>query len=98
MKVLADALYSPCESPAFFLGTVATLLQTPTHNHRELAEAWIRLDSTGSSGNPHVVVTCPDCFGTFPLTVAPVASLEVLTIPCAFCSCQVRYANDFSRL
>ena len=98
MKVLADALYSPGENPAFFMGTVATLLQTPTHNRRELAETWIRLDSTDSSGNPHVVVTCPDCFRTFPLTVAPVASLEVLTVPCLFCSYEVRYANDFTRL
>ena len=98
--VLADAFYSKGQSPAQFLETVASLLLTvaPSRHRRELAAVWIPLNSTGLDGKQYVVITCPDCFRTFPLTVVAAPSHEVLTTSCFFCSCEVGYRNDFSRV
>jgi CheY-like chemotaxis protein len=97
--VLADAFYSKGQSPVTFLATVKMLMQTaPARRSSELAEVWIPLDAKDTSGKPYVVATCPECFRTFPLSMAPAGSPDVLTAACLFCSKPVRYKNDFSRL
>jgi hypothetical protein len=98
--VLADAFYAKGQTPTTFIGTVKTLLQsfTPTRKSQELAEIWIPLNATDSTGKPYFVATCPDCFRTFPVPLAPVGSPNVITSSCFFCSFPVKYKNDFSRI
>jgi len=98
--VLADAFYSKGQSPKTFLSNVATLLRSPAPKRREekMAAVWIPLKERDSEGNQYVVVTCPDCFRTFPLTVKVASSPEVLVVSCFFCFYQVRYVNDFTRV
>jgi CheY-like chemotaxis protein len=98
--LLADAFHSKGQGATTFLGTITTLLQssTPSRSSRELAEVWIPMNAKDTNGQPYVVATCTDCFRTFPLAVPPEGSPEVLTAYCFFCSHEVRYKNDFSRL
>ncbi|MCU1286723.1 MAG: response regulator receiver protein [Acidobacteriales bacterium] len=97
--ILADAFYAKGQSPTTFLGTVQTLLQafTPSRHTRELAEVWIPLNAKDSHGNPYVVATCPECFRTFPLTVSPLGSPDILNASCFFCAFHIKYKNDFPR-
>jgi len=98
--VLADAFYSKGQSPKTFLSNVAALLRSPAPKRREekVAAVWIPLKERDSEGNQYVVVTCPDCFRTFPLTVKLASSPEVLEVPCFFCFYKVKYVNDFTRV
>jgi len=98
--VLADAFYSKGQSPKTFLSNVAALLRSPAPKRREekMAAVWIPLKERDSEGKQYVVVTCPDCFRTFPLTVKVAPSPEVLEVPCFFCFYRVRYTNDLTRV
>jgi CheY-like chemotaxis protein len=95
--VLADAFYSKGQSPKTFLETINVVLQSPvpSRHSRELAEVWFPLNAMKAG---YVVLTCPECFRTFPLTLKVVSSPEVLTVPCFFCAYEVKYRNDWSRL
>ena len=95
--VLADAFYSKGQSPKTFINTINVVLHSPvpSRQSRELAEVWFPLDAQKSG---YVVLTCPECFRTFPLTLRVVASPEILTVPCFFCAYGVKYRNDWSRL
>jgi hypothetical protein len=97
--VLADAFCFKGQSPSSFLGTITELLQsTFSTQNRELAEVWIPLNAKDSHGKPYFVATCPECFRTFPLPIAAAESPAILKSPCMFCSYEVSYKNDFSRL
>jgi hypothetical protein len=98
--VLADAFCFKGQSPSSFVGTIASLLQSSSSSsqNRELAEVWIPLNAKDSHGKPYFVATCPECFRTFPLPIAPAESPAILKSPCMFCAHEVSYKNDFSRL
>lgn len=95
--VLADAFYSKGQSPQTFLDVINVVLHSPvpTRQSRELAEVWFPLNAKKAG---YVVLTCPECFRTFPLTLKVVSSPEILTVPCFFCAYAVKYRNDWSRL
>ncbi len=95
--VLADAFYSKGQSPKTFVDTITVVLHSPlpSRQSRELAEVWFPLDAKESG---YVVLTCPECFRTFPLTLKVVASPEILSEACFFCGYGVKYRNDWSRL
>lgn len=95
--VLADAFYSKGQSPKTFIDTINVVLHSPvpSRHSRELAEVWFPLDAQESG---YVVLTCPECFRTFPLTLKVAASPEILAAPCFFCGHKVKYRNDWSRL
>jgi CheY-like chemotaxis protein len=95
--VLADAFYSKGQSPKTFIDAINVVLHSPVprRQSRELAEVWFPLDAKESG---YVVLTCPECFRTFPLTLKVVASPEILTASCLFCNYGVKYRNDWSRL
>lgn len=95
--VLADAFYSKGQSPKTFIDAINVVLHSPVprRQSRELAEVWFPLDASESG---YVVLTCPECFRTFPLTLKVGASPEILTASCVFCNHGVKYRNDWSRL
>ena len=48
-------------------------------------------------GLPFIVVTCPDCLRSFPLSVVHENLQHVQETPCLFCPTTVKYVVDFSR-
>ena len=79
-------------------GALVLIAAAQIGREEKLAAVWIPLEDRDSDGNQYVVVTCPDCFRTFPLTVKVPSSPEVLVVSCFFCFYQVRYVNDFTRV
>jgi CheY-like chemotaxis protein len=99
--VIADAFYAKGEgNPADFLRTVANILQTSdtyaVSHGRQSAPVWIPRNGNNANGIPYVVVTCPDCFRSFPITVGAEDTQKIQETTCLFCPNIVRYIVDFS--
>jgi CheY-like chemotaxis protein len=99
--VIADAFYSKGQSsPEALLQMVADLIRTSAvqavAHERESAPVWIPRNGKDSHGIPYVVLTCPDCLRSFPLSVVTEDLQEIQETPCLFCPNTVRYIIDFS--
>jgi CheY-like chemotaxis protein len=100
--IIADAFHVKNESsPAKLLEMVAALLEMSAERvlerHRGSAPVWIPKNGKDSKGIPFVVITCPDCLRSFPLSVVQANLQEVQETDCLFCSNNVKYVVDFSR-
>jgi hypothetical protein len=99
--VLADAFYAKGEDhPETLLSSVAALIATSaaqaTAHQDATAPVWIPRNGKDSNGIPYIVITCTECFRSFPLNVTREENAEVLETPCLFCSNTVKYIIDFS--
>jgi CheY-like chemotaxis protein len=99
--IIADAFYAKgLQHPQFLLRTVADLLRTKSEraiaHHRHSAPVWIPRNGHDSQGVPFVVLTCPECLRSFPLSVLHEDVQEIQETQCLFCRTPVRYIIDFS--
>lgn len=100
--IIADGFYAKVGSgPATLLSMVAALLATSAdgilERHTGSAPVWIPRNGKDSQGIPFIVVTCPDCLRSFPLSVLNESIQEIQETECLFCPTKVRYIVDFSR-
>jgi CheY-like chemotaxis protein len=100
--IIADGFYAKVGSgPDALLSMVAALLATSAdriiERHTSSAPVWIPRNGKDSQGIPFIVVTCPDCLRSFPLSVLNEDIQEIQETECLFCPTKVRYIIDFSR-
>ena len=100
--IIADNFYAKVGSgPAILLGMVAALLAAPKdgmiERHAGSAPVWIPRNGKDSKGVPFIVVTCPDCLRSFPLSVLNQDMHDIQETECLFCPTKVRYIVDFSQ-
>jgi len=100
--IIADGFYAKVGSgPDALLSMVAALLTTSADGilarHTGSAPVWIPRNGKDSQGIPFIVVTCPDCLRSFPLSVLNENIQEIQETECLFCPTKVRYIVDFSR-
>jgi CheY-like chemotaxis protein len=99
--VIADAFYAKGQHhPEELLRMVAELICTSatraTNHHLQSAPLWIPRNGKDSKGVPYIVLTCPECLRSFPLSVLREDVQELQETPCLFCTTPVRYIIDFS--
>lgn len=98
--IIADAFHAKGSHPAELLTTVADLLamseDSIIERHTASAPVWIPLNGRDSHGDPFIVVTCPDCLRSFPLSAAQENCQEIQEAECPFCPTRVRYIIDFT--
>ncbi len=99
--VIADAFFAKGRHLLNdLLHIVESLIQpsaTRTANgHRQPAPIWIPRNGKDSNGVPFVVLTCPECLRSFPLSVVNEDVQDIQETPCLFCSNPVRYVIDFT--
>lgn len=100
--IIADAFHVKNGSgPSLLLEMVANLLAISSDRilkrHAGSAPVWIPRNGKDSMGIPFIVVTCPDCLRSFPLSVLHENLQEVQETDCLYCPTKVRYIVDFSR-
>jgi CheY-like chemotaxis protein len=94
--VIADAFFAKGQhSPAVLLNTIHDLLEMSTSRARihaqQSAPIWIPRNGKNASGIPYVVVTCTECLRSFPVNVAEEYTSNVRSVPCSFCTSEVRF-------
>ncbi len=99
--VIADAFYPKgSRAPEDLLRTVADVMETSrdwaSHHQRQSAPVWIPRNGLNSKGVPFVLITCSECFRSFPNNATLEAAHEIQESPCVFCCATVRYIVDFS--
>jgi CheY-like chemotaxis protein len=98
--IIADAFHTKGSPPPELLATVSNLLamseDSIIQRHTGSAPVWIPRNGRDSKGVPFIVVTCPDCLRSFPLSVTQENLQEVQETECLFCPTRVRYIIDFS--
>jgi CheY-like chemotaxis protein len=97
--IIADGFHAKGAGPIDLLRMVAALLTTDsriTERHTS-APVWIPRNGHDSNGVPFIVVTCPDCLRSFPISVMREDLQDVQETECLFCPTKVRYIIDFSR-
>lgn len=100
--IIADGFVSKASSgPAVILSKVAELLaESPDRlsaRHSDAAPVWIPRNGKDSNGIPFIVITCPECLRSFPLSVSREVVPEVQETECLFCPTRVKFIIDFSR-
>src|SRR4051812_39646074 len=97
--VIADAFYAKgSESSSRLLDILdAAIAKGPIGHDGSTAPVWIPRNGRDHHGNPYVVLTCTDCLRSFPFSVVPEPTAEVLKTPCIYCPHEVSYIIDFSR-
>lgn len=99
--IIADAFHVKGGPPGALLEIIATLLAMPAdlvlNRHTGSTPVWIPRNGKDSMGIPFIVVTCPDCLRSFPLSVVHEDLQEVQETACLFCATRVRYIVDFSQ-
>jgi CheY-like chemotaxis protein len=97
--VIADAFYAKAqESAAGLLEIIANLVRSGPKDHKgQNAPVWIPRNGKDHNGNPFVLLTCTECFRSFPVTVDHEPTGEVLQTACIYCPHEVAYIIDFSR-
>ncbi|MGB9148163.1 MAG: response regulator [Acidobacteriaceae bacterium] len=99
--VIADAFYAKgLQHPQDLVLTVAEVLRNKNeramNHHRQSAPVWIPRNGHDSHGVPFIVLTCPECLRSFPLSVLHENVQEIQQTPCLFCQTPVRFIIDFS--
>jgi CheY-like chemotaxis protein len=100
--IIADGFVSKGFSgPEVMLSKVADLLAESSDRvlarHSDAAPVWIPRNGKDSNGIPFIVITCPECLRSFPLSVSGDVIPEVQETECLFCPTTVKYIIDFSR-
>src|SRR4051812_39451029 len=95
--VIADAFYAKgSESSSRLLDILdAAITKGPTGHDGSTAPVWIPRNGRDHNGNPYVVLTCTDCLRSFPFSVVPEPTAEVLKTPCIYCPHEVSYIIGF---
>lgn len=99
--VIADAFYAKGQHhPQDLLRTIAELIRSSVDlsrdPRRQSAPVWIPRNGSDAGGLPFIVLTCPNCLRSFPLSILKDGSQEIQETPCIFCDFCVRYIVDFS--
>ena len=99
--IIADGFYAKGQHhPEHLLGTVADLIRTSatraSARERQSAPVWIPRNGKDSNGVPFIVLTCPECLRSFPLSTHEESVPEIQETCCLFCRASVRYIIDFS--
>jgi CheY-like chemotaxis protein len=93
--VAADAFYEKGQRPILLLRIVEGIMRSRqaqvTHRSRPSAPIWIPTNGHNTSGEPYVIITCPECLRAFP-QVLDQSSSKVLDAKCAYCSNPINYA------
>jgi CheY-like chemotaxis protein len=100
--VIADGFYAKGSSqPQDLYALVSALIRSTaeraTAHQKEPAPVWIPRNGKDSHGIPYIVLTCPECLRSFPLSVTGEELQTVEETECLFCPSKVRYVIDFSR-
>jgi len=100
--VIADGFYAKGSStPEELYDTVSDLIRNSAERASahlmEPAPVWIPRNGKDSSGIPFIVLTCPECLRSFPLSVIGEPLQAIQETECLYCPSQVRYIIDFSR-
>lgn len=92
--VAADAFYEKGTDLGSLLQIVEAMThpQRPSHQHPStLAPIWIPRNGQGPSGEPYVMITCPECLRTFPQVLGE-AIYPVHETSCVYCQSLIHYA------
>jgi CheY-like chemotaxis protein len=93
--VAADAFYEKGKGPSFLLRTVEAMTRprrsVAAHPRRSPAPIWIPTNGHNPSGEPYVVISCPECLRTFPQGLDKSAA-PMLDTKCTHCLTPIRYA------
>jgi CheY-like chemotaxis protein len=93
--VAADASYEKGTSLTTLLQIVEAMSRPeqsqPLYHHGALAPIWIPRNGRDPSGQPYVMITCPECLRTFAQVLGE-AILSVDETGCAYCHSLIRYA------
>jgi CheY-like chemotaxis protein len=95
--VAADAFYQKgCHRPHLLLGAVEAMMhpqksQAPQFSPRSNAPIWIPTNGHDPSGEPYVMISCPECLRTFPQVLDKKAA-STRNTKCAHCSNPIEYA------
>jgi len=97
--VVADAFYAKgSESSSTMLEILDAAIKKGALDHDgSTAPVWIPRNGRDHDGHPYVVLTCTDCLRSFPFSVVPEPTAEILKTPCIYCPHEVSYIIDFSR-
>ena len=93
--VAADAFYEKGKRPSTLLRIVQTMMRPPRslviHPPRSNAPIWIPTNGHNTSGEPYVLISCPECLRAFP-QVPDKSAVTMLDTKCAWCSNPIHYA------
>lgn len=93
--VAADAFYEKGQRPILLLRIVEGIMRPrhaqAMHPSRSGAPIWIPTNGHNTSGEPYVIITCPECLRAFP-QVLDKSSSEILDAKCAYCANPINYA------
>ena len=95
--VMADAVYTKgANRPPELFQMIAEVIQTSSTRVRskEPSPIWGRWIRTDRSGTSLVLVTCPDCLRSFPVTMSAAKARLINEVRCAFCRSEIRYITD----
>ena len=76
----------------------ANPLERIIESHSRQVPVWIPSNGHDSNGVPFIVVTCADCLRSFPVSVTERTNQSVRETECLFCSTNLQYIIDFSRV
>jgi CheY-like chemotaxis protein len=93
--VAADAFYEKGRRPSLLLRIVQTMTRPPRslviHPPRTNAPIWIPTNGHNPSGEPYVLISCPECLRAFP-QVPDKSAATMLDTKCTWCSSPIHYA------
>ncbi len=93
--VAADAFCEKGKGPTFLLRTVEAMIQprrsVVIQPSRSVAPIWIPANGNDPSGEPYVLISCPECLRAFP-QVPHKSAAPMFDTKCAHCSNPIQYA------
>jgi CheY-like chemotaxis protein len=93
--IAADAFYEKGTGTTVLLRTVEAMMRslpsTVARPLRSPAPIWIPTNGHDPSGEPYVMISCPECLRTFPQILGQIAAPALYT-KCAHCSSPIQYA------
>ncbi|MFY9744877.1 MAG: response regulator [Acidobacteriaceae bacterium] len=93
--VAADAFYEKGKRPSLLLRIVQTMMRPPrslvVHPPRSNAPIWIPTNGHNTSGEPYVLISCPECLRAFP-QIPDKSAATLFDTKCAWCSSPIHYA------
>lgn len=92
--VAADAFYDKGTRPFLLLRTVEAIMGPPgsvlIHHPRAAAPIWIPSNGDNTSGEPYVLISCPECLRAFP-QILDKSSTARLETRCVYCRSAIDY-------
>jgi len=95
LGIAADAFYEKGKGPSVLLQTVEAMMR-PRRSVvalplRSVAPIWIPTNGHDPSGEPYVMISCPECLRTFPQVLHKSAA-PMSDTKCVHCSHPIQYA------